>query len=146
MPTSNINHIMLFRLAYTVFIFFTLIVIGIVIIYWYPFTPIVYEKAVLKQNQVKTGDVLTYTAHFKKYANRVGTMQRWLVCEKQATQSLDYGLADASVDDTFKTVTVEIPKTTLPGKCKVKWTVGYDYYGLRTIPTRFETPQFEVVK
>jgi hypothetical protein len=144
MSNGNVNHVMLFRLAYTFFVFLVICFIGVMVIMFYPFNPIDFKKATLHQKTVKAGDIIEYTAEFEKFANKTGTMTRTLVCEKQSPLVLSTSIADASCDSTSKAVSVEIPRATKVGKCKIAWTVVYDY-GIRGVPKSFETPIFEVL-
>jgi hypothetical protein len=146
MSNGQVNHVMLFRLAYTVFGFFTLVILTLVMVYWYPFTPVKYEKVVLLQNSVAVGEAISYDVYFKKYVDKTGTMTRWLECKKQSTQVLDFSLADADITDRVKHSSVEIPKITKPyQECRVKFTVGYDFFGLRTVTVRYATPWFGIL-
>jgi hypothetical protein len=146
MTNGSVNHVMLFRLAYTVFGFFALVILAVTTVFWYPFVPVKYEKVVLLHDTVSPGEAISYDVYFTKYVEKTGTMTRWLVCKQQSTQVLDFSLADAAITDRVKHSCAEIPKITRPNQeCKVTWTVGYDFFGLRTVAVRYETPWFYIL-
>ena len=120
----------------------------VLFVVFYPFTPIKYFETALKQNAVMAGGQIEYTSFFEKYVNTVGTVTTFLVSmDGKATIVLtSSGLADAKPDDTFKVVQVDIPENTKPGKYKIRWVVVYDYYGIRQVRVRCETPEFTVIK
>jgi hypothetical protein len=120
----------------------------VLIVSLYPFTPIQYGATDLWYNTVRAGESITYTAHFKKYTRSVGTMTRYLISlNGGATVTLfPGGLADAKPTDTSKTVVVEIPPITKPGKYKIRWVVVYTYYGIRQVSVPCETPEFTVIR
>jgi hypothetical protein len=144
--TSTINHIMLFRLAYTVFGFLALICLAFIIIQWYPFVPITFGDAVLDKDVLRPGEALSYTNTFEKHTNKTGMIQRYLQCKKQATANIGSPtLADASMEDKSKRVIAVIPETTMPDVCRIRWVVDYEYFGMRKVSVRHSTPWFQVI-
>jgi hypothetical protein len=146
--TGKINHIMLFRLAYAVFTFLALSVAFVVWVNWWPFCPISFGKILLEDIHAHPGGTITYVANFVKYTDRVGTIQRFLVCRNQATQTIEApSLADATTDDTSKRRKAVIPHNTIaPDVCKIRITIIYPYFGIRNVKAGFETPEFPVEK
>jgi hypothetical protein len=139
---------LLLRISWVTFVSLVLCVGFVLTILFYPFVPITYSKVVLCQDEVIAGRFITYTAHFNKYTDRVGAMTRYLVSRNgEATITLTpYGLADAKIGDTVKTVTVQIPDQVKHGKYYIRWIVVYDYFGIRFVKVGAETPDFLVTK
>jgi hypothetical protein len=130
---------------------FSLLVISLVALIWvisWPFQPIEYRPTTMSTDRVRVGEVVEVTAHFVKHTNKVGTMTRYLVSvnNQETIITLGTSLASANRSDTSKTVQIEIPDYVHPGKYKIWWIVGYDYFGLRTVYVRGETPEFTVEK
>lgn len=143
--TGRINHVMLFRLAYTVFIFLVVAVLFVFWIIWWPFNPITFGEIKLDDVHGHPGGTVTYVANFTKHTDTVGVIQRFLVCRNQATQTIEApSLADACKDDTSKRRKALIPLNTIPDTCKIKAVITYPYYGIRDIKRGFETPWFTV--
>ena len=142
---SNINHVMLFRMAYTLFVSILVSLLFILFILFYPFDPITFGKIELEEMHAHPGGTITYKANFVKHTNKVGTIQRFLVCRNQATQTIEpQSLADATSEDTSKRRKAPIPANTIPDICRIKAVVTYPYFGVREIKTGFETPEFSV--
>ncbi len=123
-------------------------IISVTVVLFYPFHPLTYYPTTMEKTTVKAGDLISYTAHFSKTTDKVGSMTRYLVfMNGDATVVLTpYGLADARSTDSHKTVTVQIPHATPPRRCKIRWVVIYDYFGIRQVAVWGETPIFEVTK
>jgi hypothetical protein len=145
MANNNINHVMLFRMAYTLFSAILAGAMLIMLILFYPFNPISFGDAQLDKDSVKAGEALSYTTHFEKHTDKTGMIQRYLQCKKQATQNIGSPtLADATSGDKEKSVKAVIPETTMPDTCRIRWVVDYEYFGIRKITVKHSTPWFEV--
>jgi uncharacterized protein (DUF58 family) len=138
--------ILLIRIGISIVILLSFLTGGVIAVSVWTFAPVVYSNIELKQHSVVAGTSITYTAHFKKNTRRVGTMTRYLVSlNGDATITLTpAGLADAKIEDTSKTVTVQIPEYIQFGKYKIRWVVVYDYFGIRQVSVWCETPPFMI--
>jgi hypothetical protein len=134
-------------LSYLVSVIALLSIAFVTFVLLWPFEPVRYTRVDLLTPVVRAGDRLSYTVHFIKSVDKVGTMSRYLTCkDNRASITLGpSGLADALPTDIMKKVSVEIPSSSDPGICKVRWTVGYDYFGIRTVIVRAETPWFHII-
>lgn len=131
---------------------FSLIVgfmVFLLVVFIYPFKPIVFHEAILIEQQVRAGGIIEIVSCFDKYTNKPGTMTRYLVAAGNGGQIITLSgsvMATAQKGDSFKVVRIEIPAYVYAGQYYIRWTVGYDYFGLRTVYVTSETPIFSVVK
>lgn len=119
------------------------------IVYFYPFEPIVFHRAILVEDRVKAGSAIEIVSCFDKFTDKPGMMTRYLVAANDGGQIITLTgplLATAKAGDSFKVVRIEIPDYIVSGKYYIRWVVGYDYFGLRTVYVTSETPIFSVEK
>ena len=135
----------IFKLTVSFYLVLFLIILSFFCVLFYPYKPVVYYDVEMTQKTVIAGESLSYIVHFKKKTDRIGTMTRFLDCKNQSSIVLGpYGLADSKKTDTSKPVRVEIPIGTKSDICKVRWIVEFNYFGIRNVWERYETPEFEV--
>jgi hypothetical protein len=136
------------RLATATFMILFLMMSFAVIVTFYPFEPVVFTSMTLDKEKVSPRGVITYTTKFIKHTDKDGEASRFLMnAENSAFYPLGpITLADSPQGPGEKVVANEIYDYVIPGRYRIKLVVKYDYFGIRTVRVKAETPCFTVTK